>query len=181
MSDTDPAPATQPTGASPIVALALSCEGLCEDDDGYRAIVDPAGPYAEEIAVAHAVSSCMLFAAYLRGWRGHFVSDTIQRTLAGICGGTGRAPDVDNFCDVGAGLWWEANSNSGAEEHVDGVVIEVVRHQLELATIVVITGGQHNAANRRCVKRLSRVVAWGGLAWTDQGAGGRRVRGVLDA
>jgi hypothetical protein len=185
---TDAIPDTSPTGGAgvrpqtpPIVAAALACENLTEDDDGYRAIVDPAGPYAEEIAVAHAVSSCMLFAAWLRGWRGHFVGDTIQNTLRTICGGTGRLPDNDNFVEVGAGIWWAENPNSGADEHVDGVVVDVARHSLSLMTLTVIAGGQRNAAGRRCIKRVSRVVAWQGLFWVDQGLGGRRVRGVLDA
>jgi hypothetical protein len=171
----DNAPDTTPA----IVLAALSAENLCEDDDAYRAIVDPAGPYAEEIEVAHEASSCMLFAAWLHGWRGHFVASTIQNTLRQICGGTGRLPDVDAFCEPGDGLWWAENPNSGAEEHVDGVVVEVIRHQLTLMTLTVIAGGQRNAAGKRCIKRLSRVVAWQGLFWVDQGLGGRRVRGVL--
>ena len=176
----DESPDTEPVPLLPIVALALSCEGLCEDDDAYLKIVDPAGPYAEEIEVAHEASSCMLFRAWLKGWRGQFKADTIQNTLRQIEGGTGRVPDADSFCEVGAGLWWEANLATHADEHVDGVVLEVVRHQLELVTLVAIAGGQRNDKGRRCIKRLTRVVAWDGVSWRDQGAGARKVRGVLD-
>ena len=189
----DDAPDTSPTGEPPICAAArasISCEG----DATYDGIVDPAGPYAEQIQVAHAVSSCMLFAAWLLGWRGHFVGDTIQRTLAGLWGYRGpRIPDVDNAFGIGAQVWWQANPATGAEEHVDGCVVAVERHTLYAMTATVVAGGQRvteadvdagafpaSVLGKRCIKQLARMVVWQNSAWTDAG-NGRRVRSVLDA
>ena len=176
----------------PICAAArasISCEG----DATYDAIVDPAGPYAEQLQVAHAVSSCMLFAAWLLGWRGHFVGDTIQVTLARLWGDARRIPDVDNAIDVGAQVWWSANPATGSEEHVDGCVVAVERHTLYAMTVTVVAGGQRvteadvdagafpaSVLGKRCIKQLARMVVWQNSAWTDAG-NGRRVRSALDA
>lgn len=173
----DAAPDTAPTGEPPICAAARALIGLTEDTDAYRAIVDPAGPYAEEVAVAHAVSSCMLVAAWLRGWRGRFVAATIQNTLRQICGGTGRVPDEDNFASVGDGVWWEASAT--ADEHVDAAIVAVTRRALDVVTFDAVAGGQR-VGGRRGIALVTRTAVFGGIFWTDQ-ADGRRVRGVLDA
>jgi hypothetical protein len=161
------------------IALALSLVNLTEDDDAYRAIVDPFGTPSEEAAVAHDASSCMLVAAWLDGWRGRFVPDTIQNTLRAMWHGTGRIPDVDNFCEEGSALWWAASAT--AEEHVDACVVNVVRHELAYVTLTVVAGGQR-LAGKRAILQLDRRVAWDDryAAWVDQ-ANGRHIRGVLDA
>jgi hypothetical protein len=166
------------------VAAALAIADLTEDDGAYRQIVDPAGTPSEEALVAHDASSCMLVAAWLRGWRGRFVPDTIQTILRGMCGGTGRVPDVDNFVDAGAGAWWAAAP--GHDEHVDACVIAVERTSLYAVALTVVAGGQRTTvtdrppAGRRCISKLIREVVWDGSGWVDQGTG-RRVLGVLDA
>jgi hypothetical protein len=179
--DTDPAPCpdTTPTGVSPIVAQALACEDLTEDDEGYWRIVDPAGDRSEEQRVAHAVSACMLFAAFLLGWAGRFVSDTIQNILCALWRTRARAPTLDNFCDLGAQLWWAGSAS--APEHVDGAVVKVTRRSLYVVEIECIAGGQR-IGGKRAIKRVGRVVAWdeAAAAWVDQG-NGRRLRWVLDA
>ena len=186
----DDAPDTSPTGEPPICAAArasISCEG----DATYDGIVDPAGPYAEQIQVAHAVSSCMLFAAWLLGWRGHFIGDTIQVTLARLWGERARIPDVDDFPGVGAQVWWQANPATGADEHVDGCIVAIERHTLYHVSITVIAGGQRGTAadpdsftasqiGRRCITRRTREMTWDGGGWRDD-ASERRVRSVLDA
>ena len=144
----DDAPDTSPTGEPPICAAARALVGLTEDDDAYRAIVDPAGAPSEEALVAHDVSSCMLVAAWLLGWRGRFVPDTIQVTLARLWGSGLRLPDVDNLLGPGAQVWWAANPASGAVEHVDGCVVAVERHTLYAVSLTVVAGGQRDAAGR---------------------------------
>jgi hypothetical protein len=174
----DTAPDTSPTGEPAICAAARSLIGLTEDDAAYAAIVDPVGPYAEEVRVAHSVSSCMLVAAWLLGWREQFVADTIQNTLRSLWGGsTGRVPDVDDFCGPGAQIWWRASASS--PEHVDAAVLAVQRSSLVKVMLTVVAGGQRNAAGKRCIAQLTREVYWDGRAWTDA-TNGRCVLGVHD-
>ena len=174
----DRATDTQPTGQLPMVTEALALVGLTEDDDAYRAIVDPAGPYAEEVEVAHDASSCLLVTAWLRyGWRGRFVADTIQTTLAHLAGGTGRVPDEFNFCSLGDGLWWAGSST--APEHADACVVGIERHSLYAVRLAVVAGGQR-IKGKRGIAQIDREVTWDGSGWVDSG-NGRRMRGVLDA
>lgn len=186
---TDPPDTLRPEQQAAVDA-ALALVGLTEDDDAYRAIVDPAGPFAEEVSVAHGVSSCMLVAAWLRGWRGRFVASTIQDTLRQLCGGTGRVPDADNFCGVGDGLWWA--QTGAAPEHVDACVVAIERASVGLVTMVVVAGGRRVTQadvdggafaaaqlGKRCIEQVARAVRWSGSAWVDLDDG-RHVRGVLD-
>lgn len=172
------------------VAAGLALAGLTERDRAYQQIVDPAGAPSEEAAIAHDASSCMLTAAWSRGWRGRFKPDTIQNTLREICGGTGRVPDVDNFADLGDGLWWAACGPH--VEHVDDRVVAIERASLYFVTLTVTAGGQRveqadvdadaftaEHLGLRCIKQIVRQVAWDGAGWVDQGTG-RRVLGVLD-
>jgi hypothetical protein len=190
MSDQDTAPDTSPTG-EPAICVRARGAISCEDDDTYRKVVDPAGPYAEEIQVAHAVSSCMCFAAWLIGWDGRFVADTIQNVLRRMWGGTGRKPDADNVVSLGAQVWWAASAT--APEHVDGCVVGVERTSEYVVTLTVIAGGQRvtqqdidqrvfpqSALGKRCIKKLLRSVVWtDGVGWVDQGDN-RHILGVHD-
>lgn len=193
MSDTIP-PDTQPTGEPAICVAARALIGLTEDDDAYRAIVDPLGSDNERIEVADEVSSCMLVAAWLLGWRGRFVPDTIQTTLRQLWGSTGRVPDEDDCVSLGGQVWWSA---AGSEpEHVDACVIGVERTALSWLTLTVVAGGQRVTANdveagvfpasklgKRCIKQVRRNLTstFGepSNGWIDTGTQ-RRMLGVHD-